>query len=313
MKYCVLAYYVISEVADPQKEASEHRKVLSKLDSRGRIYISQDGINAQLSLLREDVEPYLAYLKKHPLFHEADVKIHDWHEHAFEKLRIKLRPQLVAVDQKVDFSKRGTYLLPSEWAEMMEKRDENTIVIDVRNQYESRVGHFEGALKPDLETFREFPEYAANLAKSHDLQKTKVMMYCTGGIRCEYFSALMKEKGFESVFHLKGGVIRYGNEEGRKHWKGKLFVFDDRMNVPIDGDEREVIASCHFCNEKNDTFYNCANMDCNALFTACPKCISENRGCCSEACQTHGRVRPFCTCTHPKPFRKLSAAEKKAL
>lgn len=192
---------------------------------------------------------------------------------------------------------------------MMDMPDENRLVIDVRNQYESRVGHFEGALMPDLDSFRQFPEYAEQLAQSCDKKKTKVMMYCTGGIRCEYFSALMREKGFENVYHLKGGVIRYGNEEGRKHWRGKLFVFDDRMNVPVDGDEREVIATCHFCGEKNDTFYNCANMDCNELFTACKGCVAQHIGCCREECQK-GRVRPFQSDSHPKPFRKLAAADK---
>jgi len=310
MKYSVLAYYVITEIKDPENAAREHREVLSKLDSRGRIYIGKEGINAQMSINETDVEPYINYLKNHSNFCDADIKMHTSHEHAFEKLKIKVRDQLVAIDHKVDFSKRGEYLTPTKWAEMLEKRDENTILIDVRNSYESRVGHFDGALKPDLETFREFPKYAQDLKKTYNPNKTKVMMYCTGGIRCEYYSALMKENGFDDVFHLKGGVIQYGNELGRKHWKGKLFVFDDRMNVPLDEGQTEVIATCHFCNEKNDTFYNCANMDCNALFTACPKCVAEHKGCCKELCLEQGRVRAFCPSENPKPFRKLSYEEK---
>ena len=121
---------------------------------------------------------------------------------------------------------------------MLEKKDENTLLLDVRNDYESAIGHFEGAERPPIKTFREFPDYAEALAKQKNPQKTKVMMYCTGGIRCEVYSALLKEKGFEEVYQLHGGVINYGHKMGNKHWKGKLFVFDDRLSVPISEDEQ---------------------------------------------------------------------------
>ena len=138
------------------------------------------------------------------------------------------------------------------------------------------------------------------------------MMYCTGGIRCELYSALLKDEGFETVYQLKGGVIQYGLQEGKQHWRGKLFVFDDRMVVPISGDNDEVISKCRFCDEKSDTYYNCANMDCNELFIACPKCVSARKACCSENCLEHGRVRAFHSDARPKPFRKLSKDQKSA-
>lgn len=309
MQYSVLAYYVLKPVIDPEREVKSHKDFLKSLDSKGRIYISEEGINAQLSLADRDVLTYLSYLEEHPIFREAEVKVQNWHEHAFAKLTVKYRKQLVALDQKVDFEKRGEYLTPKEWSSMLDKRGEDTLLIDVRNQYESKIGYFEGALVPDLETFREFPEYAKQLAESHDPGKTKVMMYCTGGIRCEYYSALMKKIGFQNVFHLKGGVIQYGQEEGSKHWRGKLFVFDDRLTVPISQDNTETIGKCQFCEALSDTYYNCANMDCNTLFNSCSSCIQAKQGCCQDTC-LQGRVRAFTLAKHPKPFRKLRKEEK---
>ena len=313
MKYSVLAYYVIDEVADPLGEVKAHKDFLKELDSSGRIYIGKEGVNAQLSLINEDLPAYLDWLKNRPLYKDADVKVHLWHEHAFAKLTVKVREQLVGIDMPINFANRGEYLSPKEWKEAIENRDENTIVIDVRNKYESDVGHFEGALLPDLDTFREFPKYAEDLKKDHDPKKTKVMMYCTGGIRCEYYSALMKDAGYSNVKHLKGGVIRYGMEEGSLHWKGKLIVFDDRLVVPISKDNTETISHCHFCNALSDTYYNCANMDCNDLFLGCRACIEKMKGCCKNACMGAPRLRQYTEVEHPKPFRKLSFEEKTLL
>jgi UPF0176 protein len=311
--YDVLAFYVIREVSDVAASVKEHKDFLGRLDSKSRIYIGKDGINAQLSLAEGDTSAYVEWIKGHPIFYDADIKIHKSETHPFAKLKIKERKQLVAIDRDVDFNKRGEYLNAKEWSEKLSCRDEKTILIDVRNKYESMVGHFEGALVPDLETFREFPAYAEELKEQYNPKDTEVIMYCTGGIRCEYYSALMKEIGFEKVFHLKGGIIRYGLENGAKHWKGKLFVFDDRMNVPICSCETEILGKCHFCSKPNDTFYNCANMDCNELFLSCPECVEKMKGCCSDNCLEHGRVRSFEPVQNPKPFRKLSHVEKEAL
>jgi UPF0176 protein len=307
--YKVLAYYVFTHIENPEIEVARQKEILKKLDGRARIYISNEGINGQLSLPEETAQEYIDWLYADGRFNDAEVKLHDWPEHAFAKLTVKTRKELVAVDRKIDLNNRGAYLTPKEWKEKLDQKDSDTILIDVRNNYESDVGYFEGAIKPDLETFRGFPEYAKDLAKKVDLKKTKVMMYCTGGIRCELYSALMKDEGFENIFQLKGGVIQYGLKEGKDHWRGKLFVFDDRMVVPISDDNVEVIGKCKFCDEKNDTYYNCANMDCNELFLSCPNCVSERKGCCDPKC-LEGRVRAFDANNRPKPFRKLSKDEK---
>lgn len=310
MKYCVLAYYVIHKVSDPERLAEKHRAFLATLDSCGRIYVSCEGINAQLSLAENDVEAYLDYLKQDSFYDTADIKIHYWHEHAFAKLAVKVRSQLCAIDTEVDFSHRGEEISPTEWRNRLENRDKNTILLDVRNNYESAVGHFEGAICPDLESFREFPQFAKELKKKFDPKKTTVLMFCTGGIRCEYFAPLMKQEGFEKVYQLKGGVIRYGLEQGNHLWHGKLFVFDDRLVVDIAQQKNQDISHCHFCKKPTSTYYNCANMDCNELFLACRGCAQAHAGCCTDKCQKEGRTRPFDAEERPKPFRRLPHEEK---
>jgi UPF0176 protein len=192
---------------------------------------------------------------------------------------------------------------------MLQERDEDTLLIDVRNDYEWEVGHFEGAELPQLETFREFPDYARSLMQAKDPKKTKVMMYCTGGIRCELYSALMKQVGFEQVFQLEGGIINYGLQEGKEHWRGKLFVFDDRLAVPMEEGEEDVISHCLHCGIPSDVYHNCANMDCNKLFLSCPECAEKSVGCCSLACQDAPRLRAYVKGERPKPFRRQHQLE----
>jgi len=313
MEYNVVAYYIIRSVENPLSEVKEHKNFLSSLDAKGRIYISEAGVNAQLSIAAKDFSAYKNWLDSRDLYKDVDLKVHRFNDHAFAKLTVKYRKELVAMGLEVDFSKRGDHISPEEWKKELDAHDKNTIVIDVRNSYEAKVGKFEGAIVPPLETFREFPQFVEELKKKYDTKKTKVMMYCTGGIRCEFFSPLMKEAGFEHVYQLQGGVIKYGLTEGKEHWEGKLFVFDDRLVVPICEENQETISTCIFCNLRSDVFYNCANMDCNELFLACPTCSEERKGCCSSKCLETGRVRAFAKETRPKPFRKLSFEEKQKL
>jgi len=304
MDYHVLAYYCFTPLENPAREVLLHKNFLGSRDARGRIYISDEGINGQMSASEEAAGEYQEWLKSDPRFAGVQFKTHLWHEHCFPRMTVKLRPQLVALDQKVDMGKAGKRVSPEKWKAMLEARDAETVVIDVRNKYEWEVGHFEGAELPDLEKFRDFPTYARELKKGRDPKKTKVMMYCTGGIRCELYSALMKEEGFEDVCQLEGGVIGYGLKEGTKHWRGKLFVFDDRLSVPIADGAGEVISKCRYCAELSDLYFNCANMACNELFIACKACAAKMQGCCCSACEEAPSRRPFIAQDRPKPFRR---------
>lgn len=306
MEYKVLAYYSVEPLKDPHEEIRLHKEFLKDRDFKGRIYISEQGINGQSSGRAGDAGEYMIWMKER--FQKMPFKIHGSSEHAFPKMTIKYRRQLVAIDCPVDFSQTGEHVSPTIWKKMLEEEDSETIVLDVRNDYEWKIGHFKGAELPRLETFRQFPAYAKKLKEEKDPQKTRVMMYCTGGIRCEFFSALMKQEGFENVYQLDGGVINYGLKEGGEQWEGKLFVFDDRLAVPMG--EGEPISSCVHCKIPNDVYHNCANMDCNALFLSCSNCLKDHRGCCCEACESAPRIRPYQE--NGKPFRKWDYQEKMA-
>lgn len=305
MDYQVLAYYIIAPIEDPLAEVARHKKFFETRDFKGRIYISEQGINGQASGFGPDAEAYRAWMKADPRFQEISFKIDLATEHAFPKMTVKYRKQLVAIDCEVDFSLRGESVSPQQWKQMLMERDENTIVLDVRNDYEWKVGHFEGSELPQLETFRQFPEYAKQLKQERG--QKKVMMYCTGGIRCEFFSAVLKKEGFDEVYQLDGGVIDYGKKAGGDLWKGKLFVFDDRLVVPV-GEEKAPISHCTYCSQPIDLYYNCANMDCNELFICCVDCLKAHLGCCCTSCESAHRIRPYQTSA--KPFKKWSHEEK---
>lgn len=310
MDYLVLAFYWIKGVDTPREMIKRWKAFLGEIDAKGRIYISEGGVNAQMSVAMSDQARFEEWIEGE--LPDADVKVHVWDEHPFAKLTVKYRKQLVAMDKEVDLSDQGEYLDGKSWREMIEKKDENTILIDVRNDYEWEIGHFEGALMPKLKTFREFPKYAESLKEQYDPETTTVMMCCTGGIRCGFYSPLMKELGFKKVYQLRGGIIRYGLEEGGAKWHGKLFVFDDRLVVPLNEDA-ETIAKCHQCGCKSDSYYNCAHMDCNKLFISCPDCAAKMEGCCSSECIEAPRRREFVPGDRVRPYRKLPYEEKAKL
>lgn len=304
-KYYVLAFYCFTSIENPHEEVAKHHEFFKTRDICSRIYISYQGINAQMSAEESHAKEYMDWMRQDSRFANIDFKIHFAEEQVFPRATVKFRQQLVALDHDANPVEGGDHVSASEWKKMLEQKDPDTILLDVRNDYEWKVGHFEGAIKPKLDIFRKFPEYAKQLSDQYDAKKTKVMMYCTGGIRCELYSALMKKVGFEQVYQLDGGVIKYGLEEGQSHWKGKLFVFDDRLAVPISPKEdSEVISVCHHCGAPSDIYYNCANMDCNELFTCCPSCADQYKGCCQDSCAHAERLRPYEKTEKPKPFRK---------
>lgn len=306
--YLVLAYYNFVRLPDPHEEVLRHKEFCSSRDITARLYISEEGINGQMSASEEAGKEYMEWMGQHPQFKNTIFKLHRHYEHAFPRLTIKYRKQLVALDRQVDMAKTGERLSPKEWKERLET-EEDRILIDVRNEYEWRVGRFAGADLPKCETFREFCEYADHL-KGKIQPETSVMMYCTGGIRCEVYSAYLKELGIEKVYQLDGGIINYGLQEGSKYWEGKLFVFDDRLTVPISEEEAPVVGQCHHCGQASDHYYNCANMDCNCLFLCCSACLEKFQGCCQSSCQTSPRLRPYQQQNPNKPFRRKNNYSK---
>ncbi len=301
--YSVLAFYAFEPVADPHAEVVAQKAFLQELDATARIYISEQGINAQMSLANNDVERYVTWLREREPFKNADIKIQLHHEHAFPRLTVKYRKQLVAVDCDIDLSQRGQHVSPTQWKKMLDEKT-GALLLDVRNDYECKVGHFANAELPPCNEFREFTRYLQGLKERYDPKQTPVMMYCTGGIRCEVFSSLMMQQGFETDYQIHGGVIKYAEEVGADHWQGKLFVFDDRLTVPMGDHDTPSVGICHHCGKPSESYYNCANMDCNALFLCCPECLTTHSGCCQDSCRQASRLRPVSQQNAHKPFRK---------
>lgn len=300
--YSVLAFYAFLPVKEPHALIRELRTYLAEKEATARIYISEEGINAQMSIVSHQAKEFIDWFHEIPGFEKTPIKIHDWHEQAFPRLIIKYRKKLVATDEPIDMAKAGgEHISPARWSAML--KNENNLVLDIRNGYEWDVGHFKNSERPPCHTFRDFERYAVKLQKEHPPEKP-VMMCCTGGIRCELFSILLKEKGFKHVYQLDGGIINYGLKEGSKYWQGKLFVFDDRMTVPVSDEPHEVVGKCYHCQEPAEDYYNCASMDCNFLFLCCPKCLETYSGCCQGSCQESSRKRPLDQQQPHKPFRR---------
>ncbi|MDF2550247.1 MAG: hypothetical protein K0S07_1314 [Chlamydiales bacterium] len=297
----VLAYYAFTPVNDPAQFVKDHHAFFKGREATGRLYISEEGINGQMSATSQDALAYMEWLTSHESFATLSFKVHGSSEQVFPRMTVKYRKQLVALDCPTDLQRRGNYLSPQEWRATLES-DEDYILLDVRNDYEWQIGHFKQSTLPPCSTFREFIQFAGELKEKVDASSKKVLMCCTGGIRCEVFSSHLKEIGFENVHQLEGGIIKYGLEEKGKHWLGKLFVFDDRLAISVNPQDSQVIGCCRHCNQPNETYYNCANMDCNALFLCCPECLAKEKGCCSSSCQDQPRVRPVPESS--KPFRK---------
>ena len=304
MMYNIFAFYILSPIKDPSLKVLLWKDFLHSIRALGRIYISAQGINAQLSIHSDYKEKFINWLGKDHCIKSLDIKIAPYKCHCFPRLTVKYKKQLVALDTLPGTTQKAQHLAPSDWERMLRNRREDTFLLDVRNAYEWKVGHFEGANKPSCKSFRDFPKYFNQLSEKMDKKNTKIMMYCTGGIRCEIFSSFVIDKGYTNVYQLSGGVIKYGHKCGNKHWKGNLFVFDDRLVVPLDSGSKP-ISRCHFCSKTIDTHYNCSNMDCNKLFISCLDCLKDMQGTCSTPCSTSKRVRDPCYNIPPTPFRRI--------
>jgi UPF0176 protein len=280
-----LSYYRYAQIADPKAFRDELYLRYAELGVLGRIYVAQEGVNAQLSVPETNFEAFKALMDSIDIFQNIRLNIAvEEPAQAFFALIIKVRPKIVADgidDPAFNPSNTGIHLNAEAFNALTD--DPNTIVVDMRNHYESEVGHFENAITPDAVTFREELPMVAELLEQH--KDRNIVMYCTGGIRCEKASAYMKYRGFENVFQLEGGIIEYTrqakNKGLRNKFIGKNFVFDERLGERISSD---VIAKCHQCGATCDDHTNCRNPHCHILFIQCPACAEKFEGCCSAEC-----------------------------
>jgi UPF0176 protein len=297
-----LSFYRYVQITDVDAFRTRLLAKWSALDCLGRIYVAAEGINAQMNIPKEHWEEFDTWTQAQPELQDVPYKI-AVEEHiipSFFKLIIKKKNKIAADgldDDSFDVTDTGGYLTAAEMNEYID--DEDAVVVDMRNDYESEVGHFEGAVLPNVATFRDELKQTPELLRIH--KNKKIALYCTGGIRCEKASAWLKHNGYQNVRHLKGGIIDYAHqvaEQGLPNkFKGKNFVFDERLGERI-GDE--IISTCHLCRQnKSDTHIHCKNQICYGLFIGCDSCMEKRNGYCSWKCSQIDRLS--------KPTKKVLA------
>ncbi len=281
-----ISFYRYFILENPQEFRDQLYSEWEAINCFGRIYVAREGINAQMSVPEENFDAFMKTLAKFPIFDQIPIKyaIED-NGKSFYKLAIKVRPKLVADgldDDSFDVTNVGNHLSAVEFHSLVE--DDRHVVVDMRNHYESEVGYFKGAIRPEVDTFRE--EITVVTEMLADQKDRKVLLYCTGGIRCEKASAYLKHHGFSDVNQLHGGILEYARQIKRlnleSNFIGKNFVFDERMGESVNG---EVISHCHQCGKSCDVHLNCANELCHLLFIQCPECAVKFEKCCSSDCR----------------------------
>ncbi len=259
----------------------------SEIGVLGRIYVANEGINAQLSLPKKNLSSFEAKLDEIETLKDTRLNFAIKHNlKSFLKLKIKVRNQIVVdgiSNKKFDPTNVGKHVEAREFNNILSEKE--TSCIDMRNHYESEIGHFIGAITPNVDSFKESIKFIDKKFENEN-KKKKILLYCTGGIRCEKASAYLKFKGFKNVYQLDGGIINYAHQVKKNNYKnkfiGKNFVFDNRLSENITND---VISNCHQCGTKSDDHVNCSNVACNLLFIQCKSCNELFKGCCSIECQ----------------------------
>ncbi len=281
-----ISFYRYHRIEEPATFRNELYRNFEALGVLGRIYVANEGINAQISVPAAQLEQFRTFLYSIPFLNgvRLNIAVEDDGK-SFFKLKILVRKKIVAdglKDETFDVTDGGVHVDAEQFNKLAD--DPNTILIDMRNHYESEVGHFKGAILPDVDTFREELQIAEDLIKED--RNKNLLMYCTGGIRCEKASAWLKHRGFSNVFQLDGGIIKYAREVREKgienKFIGKNFVFDERLGERITGD---IIATCHQCGAPCDDHTNCRNDACHLLFIQCKSCAEKYEGCCSDECR----------------------------
>ena len=270
--YTTLLYYQYTKLADPAAIMAAQRALGNRLGLKGRIIIATEGINGTVAGSAEACASYMAAMSADAHFSGIEFKIETGDTQPFPRLRIKVRPEIVTLETDVDLTQTAPKISAQEFHQLV--NDPNIVLFDARNNYEAAIGKFKGAVTPDIPLFKDLP---AALDDYDDLKDKPIITYCTGGIRCEKASALMRQKGFTNVRQLDGGIIKYLQAYPNGAFEGSCFVFDGRMAVTY-GDSAP-IASCHFCDTPTSHYQNCANPQCHQLILLCESCRTQKKSC----------------------------------
>lgn len=285
--YRILLYYKYVPIDKPEIYAKEHLEACKALQLKGRILIADEGINGTVCGTPEQTNAYMRMMQQDPRFADMVFKIDDSDQPAFKKIFVRPRAELVTFRLEEDVNPNeltGNYLSPKEFYEHLQQDD--VIILDGRNDYEYDIGHFRNAIRPDVEAFRDFPEWIReNMSEFKD---KKIVTYCTGGIRCEKLSGFLLKEGFKDVSQLHGGIVTYGKDpevKGRL-FDGKCYVFDERISVPINRtNEDKIVGKCHHCGKPEDRYVNCAYDLCHLQHICCPTCEQTYQLYCSSECE----------------------------
>jgi len=287
----IILYYGFTPIADPEAVRLWQRALCESLGLKGRIIISQDGINGTLGGDMNALKRYVKITKEYPGFRRIDFKWSAGGAEDFPKLRVRVRDEIVTFgapgELKVDETGvvgGGTHLTPEQVNDLVALRGDEVAFFDGRNAFEAKIGKFKNAIVPDVETTRDFVN-ELDSGKYDHLKDKPIVTYCTGGIRCEVLSSLMKNRGFNEVYQIKGGIVRYGEAFGDKGlWEGSLYVFDNRMNVDFT-DEAKTIGTCQRCEAPTSKFHDCPNLVCRQLTLLCEDCVEQHSS--STCSHTH--------------------------
>ena len=290
--YLVLLYYCYSRIKDPEQFREEHHRMCLELGLRGRIIVAEEGLNGTVSGTKEACEIYMEKVKSVPGFSATEFKKEAHDSHAFEKMHVRVKPEIVhsGLTHLDPSRKTGKYVEPEEFREILRKKDDDTVIIDMRSAYEHEIGHFKNAVTLDIQNFRDMPSRIKELEKYKD---KKVITYCTGGIKCEKASAFLLEQGFKDVYQLHGGIIKYGLEAEGENFEGKCYVFDNRIVKEVNKVNPSVISKCYVTGKPTDRMVNCANPECNKHIPMSEEGAEKYKGCCSEECMNHPDVREY--------------------
>lgn len=280
----VILYYAFTPIADPTALMLWQKNLCETLNLKGRIIIAEQGINGTLGGKMSDLKKYVKATKEYPGFNEIDFKWSKGTGNDFPKLKIKVKDDLVSFG-KTDEIKvgekgiigGGTHLRPSQVNKLVAERPEDVVFFDGRNSFEAKIGRFKDAVIPNTSTTKDFI-IELERGKYDHLKNKAVITYCTGGIRCEILSVLMKNRGFQEVYQIKGGIVRYGDMYGdTSHWEGSLFTFDDRLTIDFSNDVK-MLGTCKRCEAKTKSFRNCLNDNCHQLVLLCDECYANHKG-----------------------------------
>ncbi|MCC7230592.1 MAG: rhodanese-related sulfurtransferase, partial [Fimbriimonadaceae bacterium] len=279
-------YYKFVRIADPETIQAEQMSWCEELGLKGRIIIAHEGINGTLSGTVEGTEEYCQRMQAHPVLQGTEFKVDEYNGHAFKRLSIKVRAEIVTLGIPADpITRTGIELEPREFRARLE--DPEVIVLDIRNDYEYEMGRFRGAVRPPVTSFKEFPDWLRN--EFGDSKERPLLTYCTGGIRCEKLTAFLLDEGFQKVYQLNGGIVTYAKDREVQGdlFDGDCFMFDDRLSVHIG----PPVSNCEKCSRPSSRYVNCSNVDCNRLYFLCEECERDRGLACKEECEHAQRQR----------------------